>query len=584
MGLGMGIPRFSGGGVNPIIASGADLALWFDENQAYKSIGGGVVTPDSILTYTAPSPKMVYGSDGVLRYAPHNLLTYSEDINQGQWTVTNITINSSTQFTFTTAAGYFRRSLLLSPNSRYELIVELSGSHPGDTFRLELVDAVDGSDSSFVDVTVPASSTEFTVAADMTVATFSGSLLVAINRTSAGRSITAGSTVNITKIQLRRAPAHAGYVPTTAAAVYSLPRNHNPVTGAALGVLVEEARTNLLTYSEQFDNADWTKNATTVTANAVVSPDGVTSADKVLENGTTGTHWIFQSKTTTAVATTFSVYMKAAERSWGMMRLRDSATNDRYAWFNLSTGAVGTVQTNLTASMTDVGNGWYRCVATISAAVAGTNPCVAGPASADNTVSYTGVLGDGIYLWGAQLEAGAFATSYIPTTNNPLGVTRAADNISILTSAFPYSATAGTLYAEVGTPPSGARIAGGGSTQGFVAGLTIGAAVNNISGVFFNTTTWVFGVSNAGDSSVAFNGALDTHKIAWSFTPGGVDMQGAAYGTLAGTLCTNTPSSSASLRLGSRNSAGDRMLCGHIKRLDYYASRKTDAELQVLST
>lgn len=147
----------------------------------------------------------------------------------------------------------------------------------------------------------------------------------------------------------------------------------------------------------------------------IAAPDGTLTADKLEETTTGGTgHWAFQSTTTIAAAHTFSVYMKGAGRTWGLLRIRDSSGNDRCAWFNLATGVVGTVQANLTASISSAGGGWYRCSITVSAALAGSNPCVVGAANADNSLSYTGDGTSGVYLWGAQLEA-------VPDANLVLG-------------------------------------------------------------------------------------------------------------------------------------------------------------------
>lgn len=173
------------------------------------------------------------------------------------------------------------------------------------------------------------------------------------------------------------------------------------------------ASANLLLWTQEFDTAAWTKTAATVTANSTTAPDGTATADTLVETTAGGTgHWAFQSPTTTAAAHTFSVYMKGAGRTWGLLRIRDSSVNDRYAWFNLATGVVGTVQANLTASISSAGGGWYRCSITVSAALAGSNPCVVGSANADNSFSYTGDGTSGIFLWGARLETGSTATTY----------------------------------------------------------------------------------------------------------------------------------------------------------------------------
>ena len=182
--------------------------------------------------------------------------------------------------------------------------------------------------------------------------------------------------------------------------------NHaTQATSASRPVL--RARYNLLTYSEQFDNAAWTKNASSVTANAGVAPDGTTTADKLVENSATDFHSV---RPTTSVGTigateTLSVYAKAAERSWFVLQLGSNKT----AYFNLSAGTIGTTASGTTATITALANGWYRC------SIAGERVATQGNqiilASADNTASYTGDGTSGILIWGAQLLTAADQTS-----------------------------------------------------------------------------------------------------------------------------------------------------------------------------
>ena len=71
-------------------------------------------------------------------------------------------------------------------------------------------------------------------------------------------------------------------------AAINAPRfDYDPVTLESVGLLIEESRTNLLTYSEQFDNAVWTKSNASITANAIIAPDGTLTADKLVEDGVT---------------------------------------------------------------------------------------------------------------------------------------------------------------------------------------------------------------------------------------------------------------------------------------------------------
>lgn len=176
-------------------------------------------------------------------------------------------------------------------------------------------------------------------------------------------------------------------------------------------------RTNLFTYSEQFDNAAWTKNAASVTANAGTAPDGMTTADKLIPNTTSNVHGIYSTATFGAGNFTFSVYAKAAGYPRLGMRSYDGAAYVMFATFDLSAGTVVSA-TGGTATITDEGDGWYRC----SVTAYGTNlGAVVGTwieSLPDGVAVQTAFVGDGTsgtLIWGAQMEVGLEATSYLPT-------------------------------------------------------------------------------------------------------------------------------------------------------------------------
>jgi hypothetical protein len=180
--------------------------------------------------------------------------------------------------------------------------------------------------------------------------------------------------------------------------------------------LIQRVPWNLLQQSETFSNASWTKNATTITADATLAPNGTLTADKLVETATSSTHWVFQSTTYTSTSQTVSCYMKKGERNFGFIRTR-TATNDLFAWFNLNTGVVGTVESGITASITNIGDGWYRCVVVNPNPTTSANPSVIGLSNADNVSTYTGDGTSGIFIWGAQLVEGTTAQTYLPTTD-----------------------------------------------------------------------------------------------------------------------------------------------------------------------
>jgi hypothetical protein len=222
--------------------------------------------------------------------------------------------------------------------------------------------------------------------------------------------------------------------------------DHDPVTGKCLGLLVEEARTNLLPRSEEFDNAAWTKNNVTVTANAVLAPNGTTTADKISHTGSSVSDSGVQGNTaSTPSASIFSVFVKAAE--YTNFHIREYTSTGVQATFNLTTGTVGA--SNATAGIQNIGNGWYRVhVAIATATTVSFNMFGVTSPTYQWPTSWSPVNGNGIYLWGAQLEAGSFPTSYIPTV--AATVTRAADVASITGTNFSswYRQDEGTFYTD----------------------------------------------------------------------------------------------------------------------------------------
>lgn len=196
--------------------------------------------------------------------------------------------------------------------------------------------------------------------------------------------------------------------------------DYNPVTLACKGLLIEESRTNSFVYSEQFNNGSWSSLNVSVSADATTSPDGNTTADKWIPNNGATSCWMWQSPLTLATWTQ-SIFAKAAGFNVLQMNFFSTADGDRFAQFDLSNGTIGTTSSGVTAKMESYGNGWYRCIITYT--MTGLVNQAAQPIRLPS-----GNTGDGVkgyYVWGAQVETGAFATSYIPTTTTAL--TRNAD-------------------------------------------------------------------------------------------------------------------------------------------------------------
>jgi hypothetical protein len=189
------------------------------------------------------------------------------------------------------------------------------------------------------------------------------------------------------------------------------------------GVTTAKAEENLFTYSQEFDNAAWTKALVTITANATTAPDGTSTADLAVANTTNGDHSVIQSFTFPANTTlTISCYMKAAGYDYGVIRHYSDGNGDVWASFNLSTGAVDSNSSGVTASITSVGSSWYRCVMTktYSSATSGNSYGIRVANAGGIGTPFAGNGTSGIYIWGAQLEQRSSATAYTATTTQAI--------------------------------------------------------------------------------------------------------------------------------------------------------------------
>ena len=204
-------------------------------------------------------------------------------------------------------------------------------------------------------------------------------------------------------------------------------------------LLLEPQRTNLLTNSEYFGG--YSNSNSTDTANDATSPEGVDNATSFKEAATTGQHKLFTSATFDGSSTyTFSIFAKDNGRDLYIDTQNSNEWGGR-AWFDLSAGTANAVLGS--ASIEDYGDGWYRCVVTGDSSTSGSN-FIELLTSDGSTNSTTGDTTKGVYIFGAQLEAGSYATSYIPTYGS--SVTRVADTYKKL--SFGNTSTEGTFYAE----------------------------------------------------------------------------------------------------------------------------------------
>lgn len=261
------------------------------------------------------------------------------------------------------------------------------------------------------------------------------------------------SNILIWGAQLQRSSSATGYLRTTTSAVYGPRFTHDLATGKSLGLFIEGSRTNLFNYSEQIDNAGWLKTGiATVSADNASAPTGATTADLLTENSTASTqHRIYQVPTVANGTTyTVSAFVKRGSGSRHFGIILNTGTVVARVYFDLETGALGTVVSG-SGTITSYPNGWYRCTATgVSGGVTGTVYLQMCNGTTSGSETYSGDGTSGMYIWGTQLEAGEFASSYIPNTSGASSVNRAADQVQITGTNFSswYNQNQGTVILE----------------------------------------------------------------------------------------------------------------------------------------
>ena len=365
--------------------------------------------------------------------------------------------------------------------------------------------------------------------------------------------------------------AITNYIPVLMTAPAGVPRlDYNPTTGQALGLLIEESRTNLYTYSQDFSNTTaWSGSGGTRTTNAIVAPDGSLTGNRLTEDTANSTHG-FIANTTPASGTTISisVYMKANGRSLVGFSGGGFAGQGNACMWDIGNGIMNS-NTGGKGSITPVGNGWYRCSLSFT-----TSNTVVFTWNIDNGsgATYTGNGYSGIYIWGAQLEAGSFATSYIPTTSAT--VTRTADQASMTGTNFSswYNQAQGSLYCQFDYP-------------GYT-GMPMGfCSLSDVwDGFYIATATAVTAqIEQGAKLSNVYTVAPNTpYKIMLSYA------QSNYASAIAGVVSTSTtvgPVTNLNTRLSISSLTSIAFpYTGHIRKINYYATALPSAVLQSLTS
>lgn len=423
-GTGLGDQLYDLGGARPT------LDLNFSSNESLVDS----VTGKTLVDHTRQSSATYVDGDGVIRTAVTNLLTYSEEFNRADWGKIRCTFTAdaaASPFGDLTADvlvstdndSYFNQTLS-APAGTYTLSIwiRVNSLDPSSSSscRLRISDSVDGlQSSSILNITTEWQRVSFTASISNSVN--------AIRIDVPDPTSTAGDEVYIWGAQLEESSTVGQYVKTTTA-INSAPRfDHDPTTGESLGLLVEEERTNLIEYSD-FTGGWSASRSEPLEFNQGTAPDGTNTACLWTENTVAGSTYLYKTaEFTSGVTYTVSIFAKQYNGQSLQIKLNTAngfSSNDPTT-FSLEDGTYTTPPSGYTATSTAYPNGWFRFSLTATCQTTTTpKNCILFTMGADYAdTSY------GIYIWGAQLEAGSFPTSYIPTEGSQ--VTRAADVTSI---------------------------------------------------------------------------------------------------------------------------------------------------------
>jgi hypothetical protein len=364
--------------------------------------------------------------------------------------------------------------------------------------------------------------------------------------------------------------------------------NATTITGQT-GVLRGTGQ-NLVTQSQTF-NTTWTNTALTINQTATTAPNGTSTGNSLTPTAVNSIHRISSIglNNINGITYTASVYAKA--NGYNFLYFNCGSAFNASTTFNLSTGAIGTTGSG-TATITSVGDGWYRCTVTGTASSTNTSIIflqVNSILTADDT--FTGNGTSGIFLWGAQLEVGSIANTYLVTTSAVIYGTPTLSFSGVSTiglesngALFVQPAGTGALQAQATTSTAtggnarganavdwqtvrdtAAKVASGQyASIGGGYGNTATQFASSIGGGYTNTSSNVASVVSGGSTNIAsgsysaiIGGQLNTAAGYYNFIGAGFTNSGTSSsavttqsGTMNATTAVTLSGSNANIKVG----------------------------------
>ena len=331
-------------------------------------------------------------------------------------------------------------------------------------------------------------------------------------------------------------------------------------------LLLEPQRTNLVTYSSEFDNAAWVKQEITISQNVGISPDGTLNADKIIPSAVSATHQIYALSLISSQVCATSVFAKAD--GINTFEILDGAIGTNGVAFDLLNGTFTNKGSGI-GSMEYYGNGWYRCISVATT----TGYRIYCPSS---SVTASGDGTSGVYLWGAQLEVGSYATSYIPTNGST--VTRVAETCNDAGDASTFNDSEGVLMVEISALSETSRISLNDGTTSNNVRFSYDAGANRIDGIVFNGNNQFLG-----QYTLPTQGSFN--KISLKYKPSDFSLwvNGFKVGSLVGSGTTFTEGTLSELDFDAGGN-GVIPFYGKTSQIQYFDTTLTDAELETLTS
>lgn len=503
------------------------------------------------LTFSRASSATRVGPDGLIEKVRTNLITYSQALTNASWSQVNIATATAGQ---TDPNGGTGATTFGGSNGSNAIVTKDFATTSGTPYTISIY--IKGASAGTINFNhsgttlAPQNTISYTTSWQRFTYSFVADSSTSTLFLGAFFSWDNGEQITFAFGQAETGDIATDYIPTTTAAVSVGPVSGLPrldyLNSTCPKLLLEPQRSSMITFSEQLDNAAWTKNVATITANASVSPDGYTNADTLTESTfTSDSAFIYETLVVTpSTPYTTSVFVKQGAGRYVYLRNYYNAGNAYHTVVvdtqtgTITQASVGSGVINASSSIESYGNGWYRVSATQTSTVEiALFPIIGLSATATPTVGSFGQItiasnaGRSASVWGCQVEAGAYATSYIPTLG--ASVTRVADACSKTSATALIGQTEGTLFSEIevisGTTTIGiwlrqsgslydnmiqieynnsstairGSVVNGGVTQAEMTGPVIGAGVHKIALAYKanNFALYVNGVQVGTDSS-----------------------------------------------------------------------------------